>query len=64
MRSSEESFREGEMVRIKNGAFASFTGRVKEVDNVHLSLKVAVKIFGRAEAIELKYTDVEKIKFN
>ena len=63
MRSSKESFVEGEMVRIKNGAFASFTGKVREVDGVNLLLKVAVKIFGRVEPIKLKYSDVEKIKF-
>jgi transcription termination/antitermination protein NusG len=63
MHSSEEFFREGEVVRIREGAFASFTGIVREVDGVNLLLKVAVKIFGRVEPIELKYSDVEKIKF-
>jgi transcription antitermination factor NusG len=34
----------GEMVRIKTGAFQSFTGRIKEVDESAATLKVVVKI--------------------
>ena len=43
----------GEMVRIKSGAFQSFTGRVETVDHETATLKVMVKIFGRTEPIEL-----------
>jgi transcriptional antiterminator NusG len=53
----------GEMVRIKTGAFQSFTGRVEEVDESRATLKVRVKIFGRHEPIELRFLDVEKISF-
>ena len=51
------------MVRIKAGAFQSFTGRIEEVDEDSATLKVMVKIFGRSEPIELRFLDVEKIKF-
>jgi transcriptional antiterminator NusG len=53
----------GEMVRIKTGAFQSFTGRIEEVDEFNATVKVRVKIFGRTEPIELGFLDVEKITF-
>jgi len=57
------SYSAGEMVRIKVGAFQSFTGRVEEVDEGKATLKVMVEIFGRQEPIELGFLDVEKIMF-
>ena len=56
------SYSMGEMVRIKAGAFQSFTGRVEEVDKDRATLKVMVKIFGRHQPIELGPLEVEKIK--
>ena len=53
----------GEMVRIKSGAFQAFTGKIEEVDEARGTLKVMVRIFGRAEPIELRFIDVEKISF-
>jgi len=53
----------GEMVRIKTGAFQSFTGRIEEVDESTATIKVRVRIFGRTEPIELRFLDVEKIAF-
>ncbi|HXI74989.1 MAG TPA: KOW motif-containing protein [Pyrinomonadaceae bacterium] len=53
----------GEVVRIKSGAFQSFTGRIEAVDQDTATLKVMVKIFGRTEPIELGFLDVEKITF-
>jgi len=57
------SYSVGEMVRIKVGAFQSFTGRIEEVDEDSATLKVMVKIFGRHEPIELGFLEVEKIRF-
>jgi transcription termination/antitermination protein NusG len=57
------SYSLGKMVRIKVGAFQSFTGRIEEVDEDSATLKVMVKIFGRTKPIELRFLDVEKIKF-
>jgi transcriptional antiterminator NusG len=57
------SYSAGELVRIKVGAFQSFTGRIEEVDEDSAMLKVMVKIFGRPEPIELRFLDVEKIRF-
>jgi transcriptional antiterminator NusG len=57
------SYSVGEIVRIKVGAFQSFTGRIKEVDERKATLKVMVEIFGRQEPIELGFLEVEKIRF-
>ncbi|MDX6530878.1 MAG: transcription termination/antitermination protein NusG [Blastocatellia bacterium] len=57
------SYSDGEMVRIKVGAFQSFTGRIEEVNEEKATLKVKVSIFGRPEPIELGFLDVEKVTF-
>ena len=57
------SYSVGEMVRIKVGPFQSFTGRIKEVDEQNATLKVLVNIFTRTQPTELRFPDVEKIKF-
>ena len=56
-------FEEGDMVRIKAGAFAAFTGKVEEVRLYAGRLRVAVNIYGRVQAVELPFRDVEKITF-
>jgi transcription termination/antitermination protein NusG len=53
----------GERVRIKLGPFQSFTGRIEKVDNDKAKLRIRVNIFGRTEPIELRFIDVEKLKF-
>lgn len=52
-----------EVVRIKSGPFASFTGKVEEVNEEKATLKVTVTIFGRATPVELNFLDVEKVTF-
>jgi transcriptional antiterminator NusG len=52
-----------EVVRIKSGPFASFTGKVEEVNEEKATLKVTVTIFGRATPVELSFLDVEKVTF-
>jgi transcription termination/antitermination protein NusG len=51
------------MVRIKTGAFQSFTARIEEVDESTATVEVMVNIFGRTQPIELTFLDVEKIEF-
>lgn len=57
------SYAIGEVVRIKSGPFASFTGKVEEVNEEKTTLKVTVTIFGRATPVELAFLDVEKVNF-
>jgi len=53
----------GDTVRIRAGAFQAFTARIEEVDEERATVSVMVRIFGRAEPIELRFADVDKVSF-
>ena len=55
------SFEKSEMVRIVDGPFANFSGKVDEVNTERNTLRVLVTIFGRATPVELDFLQVEKI---
>ena len=55
------TFEKGETVRIIDGPFANFSGRVDEVNGERNTLRVLVTIFGRATPVELDFLQVEKI---
>ncbi len=54
-------FRADESVRIIDGPFTNFTGKVDEVDARRNTLKVMVSIFGRNTPVELDFFQVEKV---
>jgi transcriptional antiterminator NusG len=54
-------FSVGEVVRIVDGPFNSFTGNIEEVNYEKGKLRVMVGIFGRATPVELEFIQVEKI---
>ena len=55
------SFEVGETVRLKEGAFADFNGRIEEVDYDRSRLRVTVEIFGRETPVDISFSGVEKI---
>jgi len=55
------SFEKGENVRIIDGPFTNFSGKVDEVNSERNTLRVLVTIFGRATPVELDFLQVEKI---
>ena len=54
-------FEVGEIVRIKEGPFTDFNGRVEEVMYDKSRLRCFVSIFGRETSVELGFNEVEKI---
>ena len=55
-----QTFEKGETVKIMDGPFASFSGKVDEVNPERDTLRVLVTIFGRSTPVELEFTQVEK----
>ena len=55
------SFEKNENVRIIDGPFANFQGKVDEVNPERNTLRVLVTIFGRATPVELDFRQVEKV---
>lgn len=54
----------GDEVKITDGPFASFTGKVNEVNAEKEKLRVTVQIFGRDTPVELNFGQVERSAIN
>ncbi len=50
----------GEIVKVTDGPFNSFSGVIEEINEEKKKLKVMVKIFGRKTPLELGFMQVEK----
>lgn len=55
----EVSYKVGDSVRVKTGAFANFTGEVEEVDGTKKKIYLSVSIFGRPTRVEVEFSEVE-----
>jgi transcriptional antiterminator NusG len=56
-------YKVGDMVRIKAGPFANFTGKVDGINQSKSLLKVAVDIFGRITPVKVNFSEAEKLEF-
>ncbi|HEY4360754.1 MAG TPA: transcription termination/antitermination protein NusG [Bryobacteraceae bacterium] len=54
-------FEKNENVRIVDGPFSNFSGKIDEVNPDRNTLRVLVTIFGRATPVELDFLQVEKV---
>ena len=55
------SFEKNENVRIIDGPFTNFSGKIDEVNPERNTLRVMVTIFGRSTPVELDFLQVEKV---
>ena len=55
------TYEKNDSVRIVDGPFANFSGKVDEVNPERGTLRVMVTIFGRATPVELELLQVEKV---
>ena len=55
------TFAKNETVKITDGPFTNFTGKVDELNPDRNTLRVLVTIFGRATPVELDFFQVEKV---
>lgn len=55
------TFEKSETVKIIDGPFTNFSGKVDEINSERNTLRVMVTIFGRSTPVELDFLQVEKI---
>lgn len=55
------SWQKNDAIRVVEGPFSDFSGKVEEVNAEKEKLKVLINIFGRDTPVELDFTQVEKL---
>jgi len=55
------NFAQGDMVKIHEGTFASFEGRVESIDEASGRVNVLIEIFGRSTPVELGYWQIDNV---
>lgn len=55
------NWNKGEAIRVVEGPFSDFTGKIEEVNADREKLKVLINIFGRDTPVELDFNQVEKL---
>lgn len=55
------SWQKGDAIRVVEGPFNEFSGKIEEVNADREKLKVLINIFGRDTPVELDFTQVEKL---
>jgi len=55
------SWNKGDAIRVVEGPFSDFTGKIEEVNADREKLKVLINIFGRDTPVELDFNQVEKL---
>jgi transcriptional antiterminator NusG len=54
-------FASGDMVKISDGPFKDFDGKVSEIDEARGKIKVLISMFGRETPVELDFLQVKKV---
>ena len=57
----EAKFRDGDSVKVNDGPFKDFLGKVDEVNEEQGKVKVLVSVFGRETPLELSFTQVSQL---
>lgn len=57
----KQNFEVGEEVKVIEGPFDTFTGKIEEIDSTKGKLRISVQIFGRSTPVEVEFTQVEKV---
>ena len=55
------SWTKGDAIRVVEGPFSDFSGKIEEVSPEKEKLKVLINIFGRDTPVELDFSQVEKL---
>lgn len=55
------AYHKNDIIRVVEGPFNDYTGKIEEVNADREKLKVLINIFGRETPVELEFTQVEKM---